>query len=130
MPNNLLRGVPTLVEQPKAIGSLQRAKAVSDIDSQDTAGVTISAATQRTDENIVDIVGTLFRSTSSTVGLTSVHYSTIGASGPWTLISALPTDSAYLWPSGSAAGDAFNVPVEFSSDPGTQLYWKVTADWT
>ena len=120
---------PLIIEKKRE--AYHRVIGIGTLDSTVTAILKVQNAVQRTDENIVDVSGLLYRTGSYTsVVLNGVQYSAVDYTGPFTSINVLTSDPAYNWPVGDASGQAFNLPVEFSTDPGTSLWWKVIADYS
>lgn len=94
------------------------------IDSTDMAAVEVLNAVQRAGTNIVDVSGKLYRTVAATIDLDTLKYSILGDSGPFTEVTILIADPAFVWPVGDGTGQPFNLPMEFASNPGASLWWE------
>lgn len=88
------------------------------IDSSDTAAPHIENMVQRAGENIGDLSGKVYNSTGGVITLVEVQYSQVSVAGPWYNVTVLNSDAAYIFPNGTPAGEAFNVPFELSGFTG------------
>jgi len=95
------------------------------------ASVTVTALTQRTDTNISVVHGLCIGTAVDVFVLDDVYFSTVGAAGPWTSTPVEAADAEYLWlGTGSAAGDAYRIPLALPENADGSVWIKVESTHT